>query len=57
MVFFLAELGMMNYETIIYCPSMIAASAVYAARCALNKTPVWNETLKTHTGFSELQIM
>lgn len=58
MVYFLAELGMMNYSsTIMYCPSMIAASAVYAARCTLNKTPLWNETLKLHTGFSEPQLM
>ncbi|KAL2482993.1 Cyclin-B1-2 [Forsythia ovata] len=56
-VYFLAELGMMNYATLIYCPSMIAASAVYAARCTLNKAPFWNETLKLHTGFSELQLM
>ncbi|KAK4404727.1 G2/mitotic-specific cyclin-1 [Sesamum angolense] len=57
MVYFLAELGMMNYATLIYCPSMIAASAVYAARCTLNKAPVWNETLKLYTGFSEPQLM
>ncbi|KAH7855728.1 hypothetical protein Vadar_028204 [Vaccinium darrowii] len=57
MVYFLAELGMMNYETIIYCPSMLAASAVYAARCTLNKSPVWNDTLRLHTGFSEAQVM
>ncbi|KAA8517913.1 hypothetical protein F0562_015399 [Nyssa sinensis] len=57
MVYFLAELGMMNYATVMYCPSMVAASAVYAARCTLNKSPVWNETLKLHTGFSEPQLM
>jgi hypothetical protein len=56
-VYFLAELGVMHYATIIYCPSMIAASAVYAARCTLKKTPAWNETLKLHTGFSEPQLM
>ncbi|KAL3534711.1 hypothetical protein ACH5RR_003172 [Cinchona calisaya] len=57
MVYFLAELGMMNYSTIIYCPSMIAASAVYAARCTLNKSPLWDDTLKLHTGYSEPQIL
>ncbi|KAF8396279.1 hypothetical protein HHK36_017894 [Tetracentron sinense] len=57
MVFFLAELGLMHYATIMFCPSMIAASAVYAARCTLNKSPLWNETLKLHTGFSEPQLM
>ncbi|KAK3019674.1 hypothetical protein RJ639_003218 [Escallonia herrerae] len=55
--YFLAELGMMNYVSVLYCPSLVAASAVYAARCTLNKSPVWNETLKWHTGFSETQLM
>ncbi|KAL7235008.1 hypothetical protein ACSBR1_018477 [Camellia fascicularis] len=57
MVYFLAELGIMNYATIIYCPSMLAASAVYTACCTLNKSPAWNDTLKLHTGFSETQLM
>ncbi|XWS65293.1 hypothetical protein CRYUN_Cryun05aG0080800 [Craigia yunnanensis] len=57
MVYFLAELGMMHYETIMFCPSMVAASAVYAARCTLNKTPTWTDTLKFHTGYSEAQLM
>ncbi|XP_051138738.1 G2/mitotic-specific cyclin-1-like [Andrographis paniculata] len=56
MVYFLAELGMMNYSTLIYCPSMIAASAVYVARSTLGKSPAWNDTLKLHTGFSETQL-
>ncbi|KDP23138.1 hypothetical protein JCGZ_00464 [Jatropha curcas] len=56
MVYFLAELGIMHYETIMFCPSMVAASAVYAARCTLNKTPAWTDTLKLHTGFSEAQL-
>ncbi|PON67557.1 Cyclin [Parasponia andersonii] len=57
LVYFLAELGMMHYATIMHCPSMIAASAVYAARCTLSMTPVWNETLKLHTGFAEPQLI
>ncbi|XP_019433324.1 PREDICTED: G2/mitotic-specific cyclin S13-7-like isoform X2 [Lupinus angustifolius] len=57
MAHFLSELGMMHYATLMYCPSMVAASAVFAARCTLNKTPIWNETLKLHTGYSEKQLM
>ncbi|XAR48301.1 hypothetical protein NMG60_11031067 [Bertholletia excelsa] len=58
MVYFMAELGMMNYATIMCCrPSKLAAAAVYAARCTLNKSPAWNETLKLHTGFSEADLM
>ncbi|PIA59988.1 hypothetical protein AQUCO_00400697v1 [Aquilegia coerulea] len=56
MVFFLAELGLTHYELISYSPSMMAASAVYAARCTLNRKPLWDETLKCHTGFSESQL-
>ncbi|KAK4345907.1 hypothetical protein RND71_036083 [Anisodus tanguticus] len=57
MVCFLAELGLMNYATNIYCPSVIAASAVYVARHTLHWSPFWNETLKLHTGFSESQLL
>lgn len=59
MSFFLAELGVMNYSTIVaYGPSMLAASAVYVARCTLNAAaaPRWTETLRHHTGFSEEEI-
>lgn len=57
MVYFLAELGVMNYATNTYCSSMVAASAVYVARHVLHCSPFWNETLKLHTGFSESQLL
>ncbi|XP_022553810.1 cyclin-B1-2 isoform X4 [Brassica napus] len=57
MVHFLAELGMMHYDCLKFCPSMLAASAVYTARCSLNKSPAWTDTLKFHTGYSESEIM
>ncbi|KAJ8570527.1 hypothetical protein K7X08_037499 [Anisodus acutangulus] len=57
MVYFLAELGLMNYAMNIYCPSMIGASAVYVARHTLHCSPFWNDTLKLHTGFSESQLL
>ncbi|KAI3942089.1 hypothetical protein MKW92_033118 [Papaver armeniacum] len=56
MVFFLAELGLLQYEMLKYCPSMLAASAVYAARSTLMISPLWNETLNLHTGYSESQL-
>ncbi|GKE02112.1 G2/mitotic-specific cyclin S13-7-like protein, partial [Tanacetum coccineum] len=57
MVFFYTELGLMDYTVIISNnPSKLAASAVYAARCTLKKTPAWTETLKHHTGYSEDQV-
>ncbi|XP_071687079.1 G2/mitotic-specific cyclin S13-7-like [Rutidosis leptorrhynchoides] len=57
MVFFLTELGLIHYSVIMTNkPSKLAASAVYAARCTLNKTPAWTETLKYHTGYDEDEI-
>ncbi|KAD6453324.1 hypothetical protein R6Q59_015166 [Mikania micrantha] len=57
MVFFLTELGLIHYSVIITnCPSKLAASAVYAARCTLKKTPAWTETLKHHTGYYEHEL-
>ncbi|KAK6933444.1 Cyclin, C-terminal domain [Dillenia turbinata] len=58
LVYFYAELGIMNYSTsIVYCPSMLAASVVYAIRCTLSKVPAWSETLRLHTRFSEPQLI
>ncbi|KAI3927460.1 hypothetical protein MKW92_044450 [Papaver armeniacum] len=57
MVFFLAELGLMQYAMIKYSPSMLAASSVYAAQCTLKKTPQWSKTLEHYTGFSECQLI
>ncbi|XP_038900955.1 G2/mitotic-specific cyclin S13-7 isoform X3 [Benincasa hispida] len=57
MVFFLAELGLMNYPIAIsYSPSMIASAAVYAARCTLEKSPIWTATLHHHTGYVEEEL-
>lgn len=57
MAYFFAELALMQYSVILYCPSMLAASAVYAALCTLKKSPLWSERLKRHTGFSEQQML
>ena len=57
MVFFFAELALMQYSLVLSKPSMVAAAAVYAARLTLKKTPLWTDTLKHHTGFTELQLM
>ncbi|XP_051120297.1 G2/mitotic-specific cyclin S13-7-like [Andrographis paniculata] len=58
MAFFYAELGLVDYSTVIkYSPSKLSAAAVYAARCTLNRTPLWTETLKHYTGYAEDELM
>ncbi|CAN6346351.1 unnamed protein product [Urochloa humidicola] len=57
MILFFGELALMDYHMVTIRPSMVAASAVYAARCTLKKSPLWTDTLKHHTGFNEEQLM
>ncbi|CAA0824378.1 Cyclin-B1-4 [Striga hermonthica] len=58
MTLFFAELGLVNYSTSIeYNSSKLSASAVYAARCTLNRAPLWTETLQHYTGYSENQLL
>lgn len=57
MILIFGELALMEYRMATACPSMVAASAVYAARCTLRKSPLWTKTLKHHTSLNEKQIM
>ncbi|KAE8788080.1 Cyclin-B1-5 [Hordeum vulgare] len=57
MIFFFAEMALMEYELVTVRPSLLAASAVYAAWCTLKRSPIWTETLKHHTGLAEPQLL
>ncbi|KAE8807616.1 E3 ubiquitin-protein ligase MIB2 [Hordeum vulgare] len=57
MIFFFAEMALMEYELVTVRPSLLAASAVYAARCTLKRSPIWTETLKHHSGLAEPQLL
>ena len=56
-VFFFVELALLQYGLVQPKPSMVVVAAVYAARLTLKKTPLWTNTLKHHTGFTEAQLM
>jgi hypothetical protein len=57
MAFYLGELAMSDYgTTTTYSPSMIAASAIYAARyCILKQSHGWEKALQK-TGYSKRQL-
>jgi cyclin B len=58
MAFFFTELTLMQYTLVLSKPSKVIAAAVYAAaRITLNKTPLWTDTLKHHTGYAESQLL
>lgn len=54
---FFAELGVTFYVTMMNGPSMLAAAAVYAARCTLRKSPAWDVMLEHCTGYSENELL
>ncbi|GAB2211954.1 hypothetical protein Drorol1_Dr00025294 [Drosera rotundifolia] len=57
MAFFLAETGIMYYPLMVsFCPSLIAAAAVYGALLTMKKIPAWTETLRHYTGYTEDQL-
>ncbi|KAL0697985.1 hypothetical protein Bca4012_054107 [Brassica carinata] len=55
--FFIIELCLVEYEMLEYTPSMLAASAIYTARCTLNGFEEWSKTCEFHTGYKEEQLL
>ncbi|KAI4999626.1 hypothetical protein ZWY2020_004215 [Hordeum vulgare] len=49
--------GLLQYGLVQSKPSMVAAAVVYVARLTLKMTPLWIDTLRHHTGFTEAQLM
>ncbi|XP_078173954.1 cyclin-B1-5-like isoform X2 [Carex rostrata] len=56
MVYFIAELGLLEQSLIKFSPSMVAASCVYVARTILHKSPIWTPTLVHHTHYAAPQL-
>jgi G2/mitotic-specific cyclin-B, other len=56
MAYFLFELGMINFITLNYIPSMVSVAAVFASRCTIMITPNWTEKLILQTTYSEEQV-
>eukprot|EP01018_Ginkgo_biloba_P037298 Gb_09901 [translate_table: standard] len=50
---FLMELCLVEYSAVSYRPSMLAAAALYTARCILQRQPFWNSTLECQTNYTE----
>ncbi|KAI3824243.1 hypothetical protein L1987_05693 [Smallanthus sonchifolius] len=57
MSFFLMELCLVEYETVKFAPSFLAAASVYTAQCSLYGFKQWSKTCEWHTNYSEDQLM
>lgn len=56
LAFYLIELSLVEYEALRFRPSLLCASAVYVARCTLNKLPAWTSLLGKHAQYKEYQM-
>ncbi|KAL6873545.1 hypothetical protein ACP4OV_013627 [Aristida adscensionis] len=54
--FFMIELSLVEYGMLKFCPSMLAASAIYTAQCTMNGFKSWNKCCELHTKYSEEQL-
>ncbi|KAK9682581.1 hypothetical protein RND81_10G083400 [Saponaria officinalis] len=54
---YLAELTLVEYSFLKFLPSLIAASAVFLARCTVNQSAhPWNPTLEHYTGYKAADL-
>src|SRR3990167_6979580 len=51
------ELSLPVYSMLSFKPSMVAASSVYLSRKLAGKKPVWDDTLRYYTQYSEKDLM
>ncbi|KAK9152206.1 hypothetical protein Syun_010515 [Stephania yunnanensis] len=54
--FYLIELCLVKYEALSFKASLLAASAIYVARCTLHMTPAWTPLLCKHAHYEESQL-
>ncbi|KAK9133805.1 hypothetical protein Scep_013333 [Stephania cephalantha] len=54
--FYLIELCLVKYEALTFKASLLAASAIYVARCTLHMTPAWTPLLCKHAHYEESQL-
>ncbi|XP_010935270.1 cyclin-B2-2 isoform X1 [Elaeis guineensis] len=55
--FFIIELCLVEYRMLKYCPSLLAAAAVYTAQCTLKGFKHWSRACEQHTNYSEDQLL
>ncbi|KAK4751492.1 hypothetical protein SAY87_004974 [Trapa incisa] len=55
--FFLIELCLVEYATLRFPPSLLAAAAVYTAQCTISKIRGWSRTCEFHSTYAEEQLL
>ncbi|XP_008812187.1 cyclin-B2-2-like isoform X2 [Phoenix dactylifera] len=55
--FYIVELCLVEYQMLKFCPSLLAAAAVYTAQSALKGFKHWSRASELHTNYSEDQLL
>ncbi|KAH7567031.1 hypothetical protein ACOSP7_011272 [Xanthoceras sorbifolium] len=55
--FFMIELCLVEYETLKFPPSLLAAASIYTAQCTLSGFRHWSKTSEWHSSYSEEQLL
>ncbi|XP_022012269.1 G2/mitotic-specific cyclin-1 isoform X2 [Helianthus annuus] len=54
---FLMDLCLVEYETVKFTPSLLAAACVYTAQCSLSGFKHWSKTCEWHTKYSKDELL
>ena len=59
LAFYFVELCLVDFAMVKFSPSMLAASAVYLAKCTIKPSGEarWNATLRRHSGYEDSELM
>ena len=57
--FFIIELCLVEYQMLKFPPSLLAAAAIYTAKCSLYFPPIkqWSKTSEWYSNYSEDQLL
>ncbi|XP_059459811.1 G2/mitotic-specific cyclin-2-like isoform X2 [Corylus avellana] len=55
--FFLIEMCLVEYEMVKFSPSLLAAAAIFTAKCTLGGFKQWSKTCEWYTSYSEEQLL
>jgi hypothetical protein len=55
--FFLIEMCLVEYEMVKFSPSLLAAAAIFTAKCTLGGFKKWSKTCEWYTSYSEEQLL
>lgn len=55
--FFMTELCLVEYETLRFPPSMLAAAAIFTAQCTLSVSKEWTKTCEKYSNYTRDQLL